>query len=605
MFKRDSITLDATKQADGIATTGGRISLFANNLLDRLIEPPPDNFSASLSAGSENVSCVPPAKRLITALIILCAIPRLLMMWRIDAVCNDAYYYISIADLLERGQFEGAFEYLNLNVYPVVLLLFHKLGIDWVTGGQLWGVFISSLVVAPLFGWVRHAFNDKVAIVACFLYAIQPQLIEISAEPIREPMFWFFFNLCLYFNWRSVTSMRWWMFVASGITFGLASYTRSEGWLLLLPILLWPILCRVESWFVRVRLMAGTCLSLAMIPALLVVVNVTLLRDHDRWEWGRYGNFSASWNWLTTEADSADGPTPTRGPGINFAHVGGTTPPLASTSFARAIPAQQTTQMLASFEPATEWPISIYLDDLLNSLELPACVLLLTGLFGWRHLLRKREYIVFVLMAACVFFGVWAKLHFSGGINGRYFFTGWFVLLPFAALGLLALAHRVSQLQLRGFLAERGRTVVGTLVVVMTLVSCGDAITSSHKSRQRQASLGRWLNAEYGPFETVLVDNAATRIGYYAKGTIPEVCQNQLQFSELLNQQRPTLVIVADDFLNAAGDSSDSDSAHLKNAYRVPSSALPPHNDGFAIYIRNPSPGRKTQTAANTQRSRR
>ncbi|MBT4868033.1 MAG: phospholipid carrier-dependent glycosyltransferase, partial [Planctomycetaceae bacterium] len=207
-----------------------------------MIEPPPDRFSGSLSARGEGVSPAPPAKRLITALIILCAIPRLLMMWRIDAVCNDAYYYISIADLLDRGQFEGAFEYLNLNVYPVVLLLFHKLGIDWVTGGQLWGVFISSLVVAPMFGWIRHAFNDKVAIVACFLYAIQPQLIEISAEPIREPMFWFFFNLCLYFCWRSVTSVKWWMFVASGITFGLASYTRSEGWLLLLPILLWPIL---------------------------------------------------------------------------------------------------------------------------------------------------------------------------------------------------------------------------------------------------------------------------------------------------------------------------------------------------------------------------
>ncbi|MBT4863698.1 MAG: hypothetical protein HON53_01075 [Planctomycetaceae bacterium] len=261
--------------------------------------------------------------------------------------------------------------------------------------------------------------------------------------------------------------------------------------------------------------------------------------------------------------------------------------------------------MKLPLETATEWPIWVYLDDLLNSLELPACVLLLTGLFGWRNLLRKREYIVFVLMAACVFFGVWAKLHFSGGINGRYFFTGWFVLLPFAALGLLAIAHRVSQANLRGFLAERGRTVVGALVVVMTLVSCGDAITSSHKSRQRQASLGRWLNGEYGPFETVLVDNAATRIGYYAKGTIPEVCQDQLQFSELLNQQRPTLVVVADDFLDAADNSYDSDSAHLKNAYRVPTSELPPHKEGFAIYIRNPPPGRKTQTAANPQRTRR
>jgi len=589
-----------------------------------------------LSVRSENTPHVPPAKLLITVLIILCAIPRLLMMWRIDAVCNDAYYYISIADLLDRGQFEDAFRYLNLNVYPAVLLLFHKLGLDWVTGGQLWGVFISSLVVAPMFGWIRYAFNKKVAIVSCFLYAIQPELIEVSAEPIREPMFWFFFNLCLYFAWRSVTSAKWWMFMASGLSFSLASYTRSEGWLLLLPILLWPLVCRAESWFVRARLMAGTCLSLAVIPTLLVVVNVTLLHGHDHWEWGRSGNFRSGWKWLSTETDAPAGPKPTQRKAvgsvsvidantvqgetaasgassnvaatflsshgsqltaINFTQDGGTKNPMASASFALNILPQHTTQLLASSETSNLSAIRDYLDDLLNSLGLTACVLLMTGLFGWRHLLKRREYIVFFMTAICVFLGIWVKLRFSGGINGRYFFTGWFVLVPFASLGFLAIAHRISRLRRPGWLAQRGRTVVGGLVIVMALVSCGDAITSSHKSRQRQASLGRWLNAEYGPFDTVMVDTAATRIGYYSRGTIPGVCYNLVQFSERLDQQQPTLIIHSEGFRDVDDPSYERDSANLKHAYRVPSSVLHPHDDGFVIYIRNQSPRHTIQSA--------
>ena len=626
--------------------TGERLRSFVNKLLERLTEPPPDDFPLSLSVRSESSPHTPSATLLVTVLVILCAIPRVLMMWRIDAVCNDGYYYISIADLLGRGEFDGAFQYLNLNLYPAVLLLLHKLGADWVTVAQLWGVLISTLVVIPLYGWILLAFNQRVAIVSCFLYIIHPEMIEISAEPIREPTFWFFFNCCLYFGWRSVSCLTWWTFVASGTTLVLASYTRSEGWLLLLPILLWPVLCRTGSWMVRFRLAAGTCLSLTVIPVLLVAVNVTMLRDHDRWEWGRFRNFHNSWEWLTTQVSPPVGPASTdqnpvtqfpkderlskttdrtinRGirnvlaaqiqpaaistsithfSTLAFQQLNGPKNAVATAKAAATVEGERLKQTSQSTEASYLWHSRAYLTDLVDSLGLPACIFLLIGLIGWRSLLLRRECIVFLLIGACVYLGVWIKHWLNDGINGRYFFTGWFVLAPFASLGFLTCVHRISLLRRPGFLPRQGRTTAGIFVVVMTLVSCGDAITSSHKGRQRQATLGRWLNAEYGPFEGVLVDNLAARIGYHAIETIPEVCHDHSQLAQLLNQQNPALVVLSQDFFNTVGYSNMTQYVQSKTVHRLPSSVLP--NDRFVIFVRTERYSDLTQAASENDRMR-
>ena len=78
----------------------------------------------------------------------------------------------------------------------------HRLGFDWETAAEFYGVLLSTLAVLPLFGWVRRQFDDRVATVACLLYAFHPKLIEWSPEAVREPSFWFFFLLALYLAMR-------------------------------------------------------------------------------------------------------------------------------------------------------------------------------------------------------------------------------------------------------------------------------------------------------------------------------------------------------------------------------------------------------------------
>ena len=133
-------------------------------------------------------------------LLVACAVPRIVVACKLSAVCDDGYSYLHVADALERGRLDQALEYLNLNIYPVVLMGLHKLGLEWTTAGKLWGVLIGTAIAVPLFDWLRRMFDERIATAGVFLYAVHPKLIEYSVEPIREATFWFFFVLAARFS---------------------------------------------------------------------------------------------------------------------------------------------------------------------------------------------------------------------------------------------------------------------------------------------------------------------------------------------------------------------------------------------------------------------
>jgi 4-amino-4-deoxy-L-arabinose transferase-like glycosyltransferase len=207
---------------------------------------------------------------------------------------------VFVANCLKKGDFISAFDYLNLNVYPAILLGLDKLGFDWIIGGKLWGAVIASVTVLPMFGWVRRLFDDRVAAMAGFLYAVHPHLIEVSVEPIREATFWFFLTLSLYLIWRSIDELRIHHFVLAGSAVALALHTRIEGWALFVPLAIWGVhrWRQLEDNRRRFRLAFGTLALVAVTPLLIVAVNTTVLRNHVQWEYGRLNHFSLIGSWM-------------------------------------------------------------------------------------------------------------------------------------------------------------------------------------------------------------------------------------------------------------------------------------------------------------------
>ncbi len=82
-------------------------------------------------------------------------------------------------------------------------------------------------------------FDDRLAVIACLVYALHGKLIAISPLIIRDSTFWFLLVLTLYYVWRAVGELRIGFFLAAGVALTLAVHTRTEGWLLLIPLLGW------------------------------------------------------------------------------------------------------------------------------------------------------------------------------------------------------------------------------------------------------------------------------------------------------------------------------------------------------------------------------
>ena len=119
---------------------------------------------------------------LLLGLVLLCLAPRALMAWKLGGVCPDGVAYIRLAELLDQGQGGEFLRLAGVNPLPLVLVVLHRLGLDWEVAGSLWGVLMGAAVVLPLFGWLRRQFDRRVALAGCFLYAVHGELIRWSPE---------------------------------------------------------------------------------------------------------------------------------------------------------------------------------------------------------------------------------------------------------------------------------------------------------------------------------------------------------------------------------------------------------------------------------------
>ena len=143
-------------------------------------------------------------RRWLLLLVLLCLLPRAFMAWKIGGICNDAAVYIQVAESFDRGSLhEDKHNRFALNLFPAVLMLLHRAGLDWELAGKLWNVAVSCLTVLPLYGWVRRQFDDRTALAAGGLYALHSELIRSSPEGFRDPTYWFLMVLSFYLLWRA------------------------------------------------------------------------------------------------------------------------------------------------------------------------------------------------------------------------------------------------------------------------------------------------------------------------------------------------------------------------------------------------------------------
>ena len=412
-----------------------------------------------------------------------------MMALRIPSVCVDGVVYINAARALESDKPQAALWEGGLNVYPVILMLLHRTGLDWEAAAALWGVTVSSLVVLPLWGWARRQFDDRVALVACLLYAVHPRFIIESPEVMRDPTFWFFFMLAIYWLWRAVTEVRYRYFAVAGAAITLASLTRVEGLFLLIPLVLWTFWRWLALAEQRGKLLAGAVLCVGAFPLLLALINVVWLCGHADWAMIRLSPLARVRAWLESAVGGQTQRADNFGPPL---HVG---------------------RMLWRFFPT-----------LTRSLSPVFALLMFGGMWGWRRVWWRRDHQALFCTALVVLAGIWVQLWYetyTKSISPRYALPIVLMASPFAALGLLGLLHRIPQMMGKlGWQAPSVRAVIVPVLLLAVAPGMVDVLnnTLTHAgTRQMMIEVGCWAKREFAAGPTIVGPlDLAPVVGYYA-----------------------------------------------------------------------------------------
>lgn len=465
-------------------------------------------------------------------LLLLAMLPRAIAAWRLDAFCYDAYYYLYVADFLQRGNPVPLLAAFDLNIYPVILAALHSAGLAWMTAAKLWGVLVCTLLVLPLYGVTRRMFGDKIALIVCGLYAVHPEMIEYAAEPIRDPTYWFLMTLYLYAILRAWREQSWPWFIAAGFVFALAAHTRLEGWFLLAIPAWWFVRDWRERVPGRVKLLFGSSASLAITPALILLVNVTLLSDQPQPHYGRIIHHLSQ-----LETDTATQQSAARRPLVQF--------PLATMQFhgtaAAAFDRDEATAHPSSCDRAVH-----YVNGFLETCGYFNAILLLFGcIYCYRRRVSQRDVIGIYVTCCITAIAVWMFYSQHGVTNDRYFLSNILLMMPLQALGFL---QAIDWLQ--SFRESRGRATnrtaaIGWVFAILATICLIDTFTGRHKRREDDIALANWIANQPGGSSSLFVDRAAMRIGFHTRSEMPPVLKGHDHLMRRFGEQPPEWIIVS------------------------------------------------------------
>ncbi|MBN2293242.1 MAG: glycosyltransferase family 39 protein [Pirellulales bacterium] len=507
-------------------------------------------------------------------LVLLCFLPRAVIAVKCPSIGADATLYIKLAKAIDQGDFHVGLSDMRLNTYPVILAGIHRLGFDWETGGRWWGVVIASLVVLPLYGWIRRQFDDYVALAACFLYAVHPRFIEWSPHVMRDPTFWFLLALSLYFLWRAVCEVRPGMFAAAGIASTLAVMTRREGLFLLIPLLLWSLWRWLALQESRRRLVIGVLLFSLIPPAIFIFVNLIMLRGHSTWEFCRLPEFSMIEN-LEESVGIFNGESPDEDA------VEASKDSLQAG--ADHIPRMRIGKMTYK-----------YLSLLESGFTAVFGILLVGGLWVWRKIWLRRDNRPLLYFSIVIMVGIWLDYWQLGQTSTRYPLTIALMATPFAGLALLRISQwsrNSARKANHGLRWQKAALFVPAILIA--IASFPEALIASSKRFETLAaysSLGHWVKTESKVKPVVLGHESVAKIVKYradCKAAVIHVLDSPSHIAKVADNRRINVVMLSKTKLRHF-DSEKLFTELEKIGYkRVNPSELPPGTDRVVVFMRN------------------
>lgn len=176
---------------------------------------------------------------------------------------NDGPTFLSLTQLLVEGRYGEAIAHPYHPLYPVATLGAYFLTGDLERAAAAVSILAGGASVALLFSFLRSAFTPREAWLGAALVAVQPRLVEWSADVQSDGLFLALFLAAVSLLWHARRSGRLGTAFLAGAATGLAYLTRPEGLVVGVAGGAWLLLD-----LLRRRIGAGSALRFAAVFAL-------------------------------------------------------------------------------------------------------------------------------------------------------------------------------------------------------------------------------------------------------------------------------------------------------------------------------------------------
>ncbi|MBN1865263.1 MAG: glycosyltransferase family 39 protein [Victivallales bacterium] len=187
----------------------------------------------------------------LSVLLLLALCLRAARPFVVDRISKDGVLYVYMARDIASGDMESAFM-RNRRMPPLYVFLMAGLsftGLSAEVSGLVVSVLAGALLVVPVFLIGELMYGRRLAALAAFLVAMNPDLVRLSGSVMRDPLFLLMLFCALFFMVEAMglqvrrRSMVCWLLC--GIFTTLATAVRTEG-IVILPV---GVLCLAADVF--------------------------------------------------------------------------------------------------------------------------------------------------------------------------------------------------------------------------------------------------------------------------------------------------------------------------------------------------------------------
>ncbi|HVN96707.1 MAG TPA: glycosyltransferase family 39 protein [Syntrophorhabdaceae bacterium] len=444
-------------------------------------------------------------------------------MANVQIITMDGILYIKTAKGIGSGNLGSISDYGFFNLYSFLIALFQRFLHDWEFSAKMVSVLFGSLTVVPLFLLTRGLFNEKIALLSALFYIVHPHFAEYASDVLREPVFWFFSVVALWLAWEGISRSKYWLFVLSSLATILAVFTRMEGAMVLVIVVLWILWSSVSGRTKRRTVLIYICVFLFTLP-ILASPGLLLLKNRlHRWEVGLSVDkipqlMSAQSNPMKLESE---------------------------------IPVQASGRFQAFFELSARHRYSSFLMEVvykfIKSFGFPLILLFLFGVYRRRAIPYSQGdalVLIWFLVALCGSFAYVAKTYYLGTRHG--------LLMAFPALIWAGTGFLEAREKIRNWLA--GQKVVSKYfrfdavflfcLVMILLVPQTASSYRSDKAELKKAGIA--LKHEGFSAAVFIVQPSLERVAFYADSDaieLPNKAGNEM-ITDLASHYKGRLMII-------------------------------------------------------------